>query len=98
MWTEEKLNEMLTTPSQKLIEDMKQIKGDIMVLGAAGKMGPSLCVLAKRAVKEAGIEKRIIGVSRGSDKIAVKFMQDNGVEVISADLLDKDKLYALPDV
>ena len=47
MWTEEKLNEMLTTPSQKLIEDMKRIKGDIMVLGAAGKMGPSLCVLAK---------------------------------------------------
>ncbi len=97
MWTEEKLNEMLTTPSQKLIEDMKRIKGDIMVLGAAGKMGPSLCVLAKRAVKEAGIEKRIIGVSRGSDKIAVKFMQDNGVEVIFADLLDKDKLYSLPE-
>lgn len=97
MWTEEKLNEMLTTPSEKLIEDMKKIKGDIMVLGAAGKMGPTLCVLVKKAAEKAGFDKQIIGVSRGSDEIAVKFMEDNGVKVIKADLLDKEKLYALPE-
>ena len=50
MWTEEKLNEMLTTPSAKLIDDVKKIKGDIMVLGAGGKMGPTLCILAKNAI------------------------------------------------
>lgn len=93
MWTEEKLNELLTTPSEALIADMKKIKGDIMVLGAAGKMGTTLCVLAKKAAPE----KRIIGVSRGSDPIAVKTMEDNGVEVIKADLLDTDKLTSLPD-
>ncbi len=98
MWTEEKLNELLTTPTDALVEDIKKIKGDIMVLGAAGKMGPTLCVLAKNAAKKAGIEKRVIGVSRGTDKIAVKLMKDNGVEVISADLLDKEKLYSLPEV
>ena len=64
MWTEEKLNEMLATPSQALIDDMKKIKGDIMVLGAGGKMGPTLCVLAKNAIKAAGVEKRVIAVSR----------------------------------
>ena len=37
MWTEEKLNELLTKPSAALVEDMKKIKGDIMVLGAGGK-------------------------------------------------------------
>ncbi len=97
MWTEEKLNELLTTPSEALIADIAKIKGDIMVLGAAGKMGTTLCVLAKKAAQAAGIDKKIYGVSRGSDEIAVKLMQDSGVEVIKADLLDTDKLAALPD-
>lgn len=98
MWTEEKLNELLTTPSEALVSDMKKISGDIMILGAGGKMGPTLAVLAKNAIKAAGIEKRVIAVSRGSDKIATELMKDNGVEVIAADLLDKEKLYALPEV
>lgn len=98
MWTEEKLNELLTTPSPALVEDIKKIKGDIMVLGAGGKMGPTLCVLAKNAIKAAGIEKRVIAVSRGSDKIATELMLANGIEVVAMDLLDKEKLYSLPDV
>ena len=98
MWTEEKLNELLTTPSDALVEDMKKINGDIMILGAGGKMGPTLCVLAKNAAKKAGVDKRIIAVSRGSDEIATKLMKDNGIEVIAMDLLDKEKLYSLPEV
>ncbi|MBQ4631104.1 MAG: NAD(P)-dependent oxidoreductase [Clostridia bacterium] len=98
MWTEEKLNQLLTTPSQALVDDMKKIKGDIMILGAGGKMGPTLCVLAKNACKAAGIDKKIYAVSRGSDKIAAELMISNGIEVINADLLDKEKLYSLPDV
>ncbi|MBR5505865.1 MAG: NAD(P)-dependent oxidoreductase [Clostridia bacterium] len=98
MWTEEKLNSLLTAPSQALIDDMKKIKGDIMVLGAGGKMGPTLCVLAKNACKAAGIDKKIYAVSRGSDKIATDLMLENGIEFIAADLLDKDQLYALPEV
>lgn len=98
MWTEEKLNQLLTQPSEALIEDMKKIKGDIMVLGAGGKMGPTLCVLAKNACKAAGVDKKIYAVSRGSDQIATDLMKENGIEVIAADLLDKEKLYALPEV
>ncbi|MBR3848640.1 MAG: NAD(P)-dependent oxidoreductase [Oscillospiraceae bacterium] len=98
MWTEEKLNELLTTPSPALVEDIKKIKGDIMVLGAGGKMGPTLCVLCKNAIKAAGIDKKVIAVSRGSDKIATKLMLDNDIEVIAMDLLDRDKLYSLPEV
>ena len=98
MWTEEKLNELLTTPSDALIEDIKNIKGDIMVLGAGGKMGPTLCVLAKNACRKAGINKKIYAVSRGSDPIATQLMKDNGIEVIAMDLLDKEKLYSLPEV
>ncbi|MCI9626226.1 MAG: NAD-dependent epimerase/dehydratase family protein [Clostridia bacterium] len=97
-WTEERLNHLLTTPSRALVEDMKKIRGDIMILGAGGKMGPTLCVLAKNAAKAAGVDKRIIAVSRGSDMVATQLMLDNGIEVIAADLLEKEKLYALPEV
>jgi len=98
MWTEEKLDALLTEPSQALIEDVKKIKGDIMVLGAGGKMGPTLCLLAKKAVEKAGIEKRVIAVSRFTDKFATELLHNNNIETISCDLLDKEKLYALPEV
>lgn len=98
MWTEERLNDLLTTPSQALVEDMKRLSGDIMVLGAGGKMGPTLCVLAKNAIRQAGVNKRVIAVSRGSDPIATALLRENDVEVMPTDLLDKQKLYALPDI
>lgn len=47
MWTEQQLNALLTKPSKALVDDMARLKGDIMVLGAGGKMGPTLCLLAK---------------------------------------------------
>jgi len=98
MWTEEKLNALLTEPSDALVEDMKKISGDIMVLGAGGKMGPTLCVLANNAIKKAGVNKKVYAVSRGSDPIATELMKENGIEVIAMDLLDKEKLYSLPEV
>ena len=97
MWSEEKLNELLTTPSDALIEDIKKINGDIMILGAGGKMGPTLCVLTANAVKKAGVDKRIIAVSRFSDPIASKYLKDSGVEIISADLMDEDAFRELPE-
>ena len=97
MWNEDKLNEMLTTPSAALIEDIKKIDGDIMILGAGGKMGPTLCLLAQNAVKAAGIDKKVIAVSRFGDEIAAKLLTDNGVEIIKCDLQDSAQLNALPD-
>jgi len=97
MWTEQKLDDLLTTPSAQLIEDMKKLEGDIIILGAGGKMGPTLCLLAKNAIKAAGIEKKVIAVSRFSDPIATKLLTDNHVEIISADLLQENVLNTLPD-
>ncbi len=98
MWTEEKLNELLTSPSDKLVSDIKKINGDIMILGAGGKMGPTLAILAKAAIEKAGIVKRVIAVSRFSDPIALELLHSKGIETISCDLLDNDSLNALPDV
>jgi len=98
MWTEEKLDELLTIPSKALVCDVKKISGDIMILGAGGKMGPTLCLLLKNAIKEAGTNQKIYAVSRFTDSIAVKLLKDNGIECISMDLLDVDKLKTLPEV
>ena len=98
MWTEEKLNDLLSAPSDALVQDMAKLQGDLMILGAGGKMGPTLCVLAKRAVEKSGVSRRVIAVSRFSDPIAVQLLHDNGVETISCDLTDRDQLAALPNV
>ncbi len=98
MWTEEKLNQMLSEPSDALVADIKKIKGDIMVLGAGGKMGPTLCVLAKNAIEKAGINKRVIAVSRFTDPFATELLNQQGVETISCDLLNHEQLSALPEV
>lgn len=98
MWTEEKLNQLLTTPSDALVADIQKIEGDIMVLGAGGKMGPTLCILAKKAAEKAGIQKRVIAVSRFSDPISTQLLKDHGVEIIPCDLTDHDQLEALPEV
>lgn len=98
MWTEERLDTLLTNPSDALIDDMKKISGDIMILGAGGKMGPTLCLLAKRACERAGIEKRILAVSRFGDPFVRKLLSDNQIEMISADLLEPGVIATLPKV
>ena len=97
MFNEQKLDEMLTTPSSRLIEDVKKIKGDVIILGAGGKMGPSLAILAKRAFESAGMNNRVIAVSRFSDPIAVKLLESNNIEIIPCDLMKKGALDTLPD-
>lgn len=96
MWNEEKLTALLTTPSDTLTEDIKNIKGDIMVLGAGGKMGPTLCLLAKNAAEKAGISKKIIAVSRFGDAAIRAKLEQNGIETISIDLLNVQELNRLP--
>ena len=98
MWTEDKLDNLLTTPSKRLIEDITKLEGDIIILGAGGKMGPTLALLAKKAMEAAGLSKRIIAVSRFTDPIALILMHENQIETISADLLEPGILNTLPDV
>jgi hypothetical protein len=91
MWTEEKLDTLLTTPSDALIRDMACWKGDIMLLGAGGKMGPSLAVLALNALRAAGRKDRVIAVSRFSDAGAAEWLKKSGV-TDPLDLMAQDAL------
>lgn len=97
MKTLKKLEEFMTKPSIELIEDIKKLDGDILILGVGGKMGPTLAKMTKRAIDEAGLDKKVIGVSRFSNKAERKSLDDFGIETVAADLLDDEALQTLPD-
>jgi nucleoside-diphosphate-sugar epimerase len=86
------LDELLCRPSQALIDDLSKVDGDIMVLGVAGKMGPTLAGLAKAAAPE----RRVIGVARFSDANVKDWLHARGVETINCDLLDETAIRVLP--
>ncbi len=94
----EELDDRLSTPRPTLVDDLRELPGDIMVLGASGKLGPSLVRLAVRAVEQAGTGARVIAVSRFSAPGSAAEIHTLGAEVISADITDDAQLDALPDV
>lgn len=98
MKTTAELMERLTLPDPALLEDITQIKGDLLILGAGGKMGPSLAILAKRAFLQGGMANRVIGVSRFSDPVKQQELEDAGVETIRGDLLSDRFLQSLPSI
>lgn len=95
---EEQLEEALSRPSSALVDTMKEIEGDFILLGVAGKMGVSMARMAKRACDEAGVQKRIIGVARFSEPDQRAFLEESGVETIKGDLLDLDFINSLPEI
>jgi len=93
-----KLQELLSRPSDRLIEDMKKIKGDIMVLGAGGKMGPTICLMAMRAIKEAKLDKKVYAVSRFTNQEKRDQLEHAGIVTLSCDLKQREEVEKLPDV
>lgn len=94
----EQLEELLSRPTPQVVNALAQTKGDIILLGIAGKMGPSLARMILRGDQEAGISRRIIGVSRFSDESSRQPLEEMGIETIKGDLLDATFINSLPDV
>ncbi|MGN6494374.1 MAG: NAD-dependent epimerase/dehydratase family protein [Agriterribacter sp.] len=90
--------EELLQPSQALINDIKKIKGDILLLGAGGKMGPALALLASQAVAKAGVQKKVMAASRFSEPGVRDRLEANGIKTYSIDLLEDEQLESLPQV
>jgi hypothetical protein len=95
---EQQLEELLSRPTAEVIDYFKTLEGDIIFLGIAGKIGPSIARMAKRACVEAGIAKRIIGVSRFSNEREKSQIESFGIETIRGDLLDPEFVKSLPQV
>ncbi|MBY0502327.1 MAG: NAD-dependent epimerase/dehydratase family protein [Bryobacteraceae bacterium] len=91
--TEAELEELLSTPSEAEREALSKLRGTLMLLGAGGKMGPSLARLAKRAAPHL----RVVAVARFSEAHLRPELERDGVETIAGDLLARGAFDSLPD-
>lgn len=94
---ESQLEQLLISPSPELIEFSASLSGPIVVLGAGGKMGPTLAVRAQRAINQSGADAHVVAVSRFSDQTSRQWLDRHGVQTISADLLRQQSFVELPD-
>jgi len=92
----ESLEERLATPSAADQDSARRLEGDVIILGAGGKMGPSLARRIKRAANAAGVRRRIIAVSRFSLPALINELNRDGIETIACDLLNRDDVAKLP--
>ena len=95
--TTDQLEELLSRPSAADIDAVRSLAGDILILGAGGKMGPTLALRARRALEQAGLNARVIAVSRFTETGLAQRLASAGVEIVPADLLNRDSLRSLPD-
>lgn len=97
--SEDALDELLSTPRPQTVDALKACPGDIIVLGAGGKMGPTLARMAARAAElaDGSARRRVIAVSRFGSRGVRDALARRGVETISADLLDPGAVGRLPD-
>jgi nucleoside-diphosphate-sugar epimerase len=93
----DQLEDLLSAPTDGVIETLARLDGDVIVLGVAGKMGPTLARMARRAFDAAGVRRRVIGVARFSSGGVAERLQAHGVETVRCDVLDQAQLDHLPD-
>ena len=91
---EEALEDLLSRPTQAVIDDLAQLDGDLIVLGVAGKIGPTIARMAKRAAPR----KRVLGAARFSDPGVRERLESWGVETLQCDLLDRESVARLPQL
>ena len=91
------LEEYLSRPTARVIDTLRHVPGDIIVLGAGGKMGPSLTTMIRRAADSIGNRSRVIAVSRFSSDSAARHLEIAGIEIARADLSNRDEIAQLPD-
>ncbi len=90
----DQLEDVMTTPTPALASDLGRLDGDILVLGAGGKMGPTLARLAKRAAPD----KRVVAVARFSEAGLAERLSSFGIDTISCDLLEREEVESLPEL
>jgi nucleoside-diphosphate-sugar epimerase len=92
----QELEDCLSAPDARDQDTICRIGGDILILGAGGKMGPSLARRINRAGKAVGARLRVIAVSRFSSRGLAEELQCEGIETIACDLSNRDAVMKLP--
>jgi len=95
---EEQLEELLSRPSAADVAFARTLSDDVLVLGAGGKMGPSLARRVRRACDAAGVKRRVIAASRFSEPGTAAALEGDGIEPVVCDLLQPEQIDRLPPV
>ena len=97
---ESDLDDALSAPRAATVAALRACPGDIVVLGAGGKMGPTLARMLVRAAAQAdgAARRRVVAVSRFSSAAAERSLHEVGVETLRCDLLDRAAVARLPVV
>jgi nucleoside-diphosphate-sugar epimerase len=93
----EKLDEFLSAPSPEVIQFVRGWRGNILVLGAGGKMGLHLCLMLHAALTAAGSSARVSAVSRFRTLRDQTSFAEAGISTVSCDLSNPADLAALPE-
>jgi nucleoside-diphosphate-sugar epimerase len=97
--TDHEVEKLLSQPTPGVIETVRRLDGDYMVLGVGGKMGTSLAVMLRRALDTAGNSgTKVYGVSRFSRPEAKTELEKFGILPVACDLADPDQVARLPEV
>ena len=94
--TDAELEDTLTAPSEADLECVSRLRGDVLVIGASGKMGPSLVCRIQRAARKTGSTTHVIAASRFSSSDARARLEAQGIRTIACDLLDSRQVADLP--
>jgi hypothetical protein len=84
-------------PDERLLSSLATIHGDLVVLGAGGKMGVSLARMASLAFAALPGTRRVFAVSRFSDVGARAELDAAGVTTVAVDVEDESAWSELPD-
>jgi len=95
---EAELEERLSRPSLADVAFARTLPDDVVVLGAGGKMGPSLARRVRRACDAASNPRRVLAVARFSEPGLAESLRRDGVEAIACDLADPTQVARLPRV
>jgi nucleoside-diphosphate-sugar epimerase len=88
------LEDILSEPTEATRKIVATLNGDIVILGAGGKMGPTLAMMLRKTSDG----KNIYAVSRFSERAVKAIIEQTGVKTIEADLLDESQYCKLPKV
>jgi nucleoside-diphosphate-sugar epimerase len=96
--SEAALDEALSRPTPATVAALADLAGDVLILGAGGKLGLSLARMARRGLDDAGQRStRMTAVSRFGDAATLAKFQLAGLHTLACDLLADGALEALPD-
>jgi nucleoside-diphosphate-sugar epimerase len=92
--TTAELDELLSRPTSAVVESLSKLDGDIMILGAGGKIGPTIARMAKRAVESGKLKKEVYAV----DVNPMPALEKEGIKTVTCDLMSLEAVEKLPKV